>query len=86
MSRHSHPGDQDVLEALFDVIDHCHIGFVTTFSMSLSLLLIILVTMPVTEGMLNMGIDCARQKMEMRTNHTCGKTNIFKYAYTQIRK
>ena len=46
--------------------------------------------MAVTEGMLNMGIDCARQKMEMRTNHTCGKTNIFKYAYmriyTQIKK
>ena len=44
--------------------------------------------MAVTEGMLNMGIDCARQKMEMRTNHTCGKTNmqLGKYANTQIRK
>ena len=29
--------------------------------------------MAVTEGMLNMGADCATQKMEMRTNHTCGK-------------
>ena len=64
-----------------------HIGFVITFSMSLSLL-IILVTMAVTEGMLNMGIDCARQKMEMRTNHTCGKTNmqLGKYTNMQIRK
>ena len=49
-------------------------------SMSLSSL-IKLVTMAVTEGMLNMGVDCARQKMEMRTNHTCGKTNLGKYKY-----
>ena len=74
-------GDLNVLEIITapskvltesNVFSQSH-GDFANYCVHLNRLTMTTMMLPVTEGMLNMGADCATQKMEMHTNHTCGE-------------